>query len=163
MKHLAMISAICLLISSACASQKSMNPVANTELIEEQALRSGISGTVLWFEGNQMPTIESGPKKDPARAVTRTLHFYQLTNRNQVVETDGFFIKVGTELVAKVETDQDGNFTVALPPGKYSMFSQEEEGLWANLFEGNGDINPVVVKEGEMTLLTFKINYRAAY
>lgn len=158
-----MIWAICLLLSSACASQKTMNPVANTELSEEQTLQSGISGTVLWFEGNQMPTIESGPKKDPAKAVTRTLHFYQLTNRDKVVESNGFFIKVNTELVAKVETAPDGSFTVSLPPGKYSMFSQEEEGLWANLFEGNGDINPVVVQEGEITRLTFKINYRAAY
>jgi hypothetical protein len=52
---------------------------------------------------------------------------------------------------------------VELPPGKYSVFTVEEEGLYANEYDSDGNMFPVEVLDGEFTEVTIKINYKAAF
>jgi hypothetical protein len=47
---------------------------------------------------------------------------------------------------------------VKLAPGTYSVFVQEPEGLFANLFQQNR-INPVVVKSRQYTWISITIEY----
>jgi hypothetical protein len=49
-------------------------------------------------------------------------------------------------LIRKIKTDKTGSFKANLDPGKYSIFVQEEDGLFANVFDGEGFINPVTVE-----------------
>ncbi|WP_255481033.1 carboxypeptidase-like regulatory domain-containing protein [Pontibacter sp. Tf4] len=136
----------------------------NTQVQQSQAIiKQGITGRILWQAGNQMPSPDA-PPTDNKRGVERTVYIYELTNANQVTTQDGVFhTNIQTNLVAQVVTDANGNFSVALEPGKYSLFTKEEKGLYANLFDGEMNIFPVEVKKGEVTTIEFLINYQASY
>lgn len=133
------------------------------EAQEQQApIQQGIAGKVLWQAGNQMPSPDAPPSK--GRGVQRTLYVYELTNSNQAKTIDGVFhTNIQTNLVTQVVTDANGNFAVNLEPGRYSLFTKEEKGLYANLFDGQNNIFPVEVQEGQVTNVEFLINYNASY
>ena len=76
---------------------------------------------------------------------------------------NGFFKDIQTPLVTKVLSKPDGSFKLRLPPGKYSVFVKEEDGLFANLFDKNNAINPVTVKEKQYSWLPINVDYKAAY
>ena len=129
---------------------------------QQTPIEQGISGKVLWQAGNQMPSPDVPPSK--GKGVQRTVYIYELTNGNQATTTDGVFhANIQTDLVTKVETDADGNFAVSLEPGVYSLFTKEEKGLYANLFDGENNIYPVEVQEGQVTNVELLINYEASY
>ncbi len=129
----------------------------------------GVAGRVLWIEGNQMPTIvdENNPGQTRQRSeptgVEREVYFYELTPMDQATGNGVFFSDVQTKLVEKVKTDEEGNFAVSLPVGKYSVFVKEEQGLFANSMDGQGNINPVEVNKDEITPIKLEVNYKAAY
>ena len=136
---------------------------------DSEQVKQGIAGQVLWIEGNQMPTIidEKNPQNTPSRpapqGIKREVHIFELTNLGQASSNGPFFSNIQTKLVEKTETDEDGNFAVALPVGTYSVFVKEEEGFFANQMDGQGNINPVEVSQEQITPLTLEVNYKAAY
>ncbi|MHA7130818.1 carboxypeptidase regulatory-like domain-containing protein [Algoriphagus namhaensis] len=103
---------------------------------------------------------EANPKGDP---VQRKVVFYPLTSLEDAKLEDGLFRSVEGEPILEVETDEKGNYTAVLPPGNYSVFTQEEGGLFANRFDGEGNIQPVQVKQGEWSKLDITINYKAYF
>ena len=126
----------------------------------------GVRGQVFWLEGNQMPQmVEEGKKMDRPgkKEVARTLRIHELTHINQARLGDYLFGDIETPLVVEVETDEEGRFSVELPIGKYSIFTVEESGYFANIFDLDSYINPFEVKEGEWTQADILINYQAAY
>ena len=123
----------------------------------------GVTGTVTWLEGNQMPSVGPDNGKTSAKPVVRTLHFYLPAKDGDARQANGFYANVSTKLVAKTTSDEAGNFAIKLPPGKYSVFIEEADGLWANRFDGQGHINPVTVTAGQTTTLNIKIDYKAFY
>ena len=130
-------------------------------------VEQGLAGQVLWLEGDLMPTINDSPeinrkrfKKEP---VQRVVHIYELTTMDEATADGPFFKKIKTKKVESVETDKEGQFIVALPKGKYSVFVEEEDGLFASIFDGEGNINPVEIKENEITNIKIEVNYKAAY
>jgi hypothetical protein len=143
----------------------SNTPVTSSQSQEQQAaIKQGITGKVVWEAGNQMPSPDAPPSSGGRRGVQRTLYIHELTNGTQATTREGVFhTNIRTNLVTQVNTDADGNFTVSLKPGKYSIFSKEEQGLYANLFDGQNNIFPVEVKEGQLTTIEFLINYEAVY
>lgn len=123
--------------------------------------KQGIVGQLDWVTGNQMP----GPDKKPVarQGVAREVQIYELLNQNDV-ESDGVFIKkVNKTLVKTVLSDSNGNFKVSLPPGLYSILIKEADGLFANQFDQNNNIQPVIVKEKGFSRVNIIINYEAAY
>ncbi len=126
-----------------------------------QAKKGKICGRVVWIEGNQMP----GPDKvkSPNQGVFRELYVYELTLMDQVKEVNGFYQSIETRLIRKIKTSKNGKFKSKIPVGIYSVFVREPEGLWANLFDGQGQINPVTVKKGTCEPILIQINYQAAY
>lgn len=123
--------------------------------------QQGIVGQLDWVTGNQMP----GPDKKPVarQGVVREVHIYELLNQSDV-ESDGVFIKkVNRPLVKTVVSDSNGNFKVSLPPGSYSILIKEANGLFANQFDQNNNIQPVIVKEKGFCRVNIIINYEAAY
>lgn len=135
----------------------------------QENVTQGVAGRVLWIEGNQMPTIvdEDNPAQTRQRpeptGVEREVHFYELTPMDQAKGNGVFFSDVQTKLVEKVKTDKEGNFAVSLPVGRYSVFVKEEQGLFANSMDGQGNINPVEVSKDEITPIKLEVNYKAAY
>lgn len=126
-----------------------------------QVDHQGITGKILWFEGNMMPG--PGKKDTGGKPVQREIYIYQRTNMKTATATDSFYKNIPSQLVKKVQSDALGHFSVQLPAGRYSLFTKEERGLFANRFDAEGNINPVEVKEGEFTPVTIEINYKATY
>ncbi len=127
----------------------------------------GVVGQVTWLEGNHMPMIAEEGKKNKnttiGEPVKRTVRVYPLMKISDVTLEDGLFKSVAAKPLKEIETDENGQYTVTLNPGRYSLLTVEEVGLFASIFDGDGNIQPVTVKEGEWTLLDIAVNYKAAY
>jgi len=125
------------------------------------AQKQGIRGQVFWLSGNQMP----GPGKtlSPQHGVIREIHIYNAANLSDNPTQNGFFNSVATVLVAKVISESDGSFKVRLEPGRYSVFVKEKDALFANLFDGQGCINCIIVKPKKFSWLTITVDYEAAF
>jgi hypothetical protein len=124
--------------------------------------RQGIKGKVEWITGNQMPG--PGVKATKAPGIKREIYIYGPTTLQQTTVKDGvFFSNISTKLIAKKRSKKNGKFCVKLPPGEYSVFVKEADGLFANQFDGDGRIQCITVKNGEFLPLAIKVNYTAAY
>ncbi|GAB3645440.1 hypothetical protein GCM10028791_03550 [Echinicola sediminis] len=127
----------------------------------------GIVGQAYWIEGNLMPKVtDSGaeiPKKPEREKVKRTIRVYKRTHINQATMGGTLFTKIETPMVAEFETDDDGSFIIGLPPGQYSLFTVEDEGYFASVYDLDSYIHPIEVKDGEWTSAEIVINYKAAY
>ena len=123
--------------------------------------KQGLRGQVFWVSGNQMP----GPEAilSPNQGATREIIIYELTSFKDVTQVGPFFRDVKTKMVATIQSKPDGTFKVKLPPGAYSVFTKERNGLYANLFDEKNNINPVTVKGGQYAWRTITIDYDAAY
>ena len=130
----------------------------------------GVVGLVTWQEGNQMPMITEDAKEgkkdkritvgDP---VQRTVRVYPLLKISDVTLENGLFQSVAAKPITEIETDEDGRYSINLSPGRYSILTVEEDGLFASIFDGEGNIQPITIKENEWTLLDIVVNYKAAF
>jgi len=124
----------------------------------------GIQGQVLWVAGNQMPQAnDRGVNPEEKVPVQRTLRIHELTHINQARLGDALFGDIETPLIEEVKTDEEGRFSVKLPAGRYTVFTVEKSGYFANVFDLDSYINPYEVKEGEWTKAEILINYEGAY
>ncbi len=127
----------------------------------------GIKGTVYWLEGNQMPRISDDGSEQiaPNRkiGVQRTILVHKLTHSDQLEVGDFLIGKIHTDLIQKVETNENGEYVIKLPPGRYSLFTVESDGHFANTYDRENYINPVEVKDGEWEVFDILIDYMAAY
>jgi hypothetical protein len=125
------------------------------------AQKQGIRGQVFWLSGNQMP----GPEKKlpPHQGIVREVVIYPEIKVKDTKQTDGFFTDIQVTPVATILSKADGSFRVKLPPGNYSVFVKESKGLFANLYDGQGVINPVTVKPKKYTWITLTVDYEAVY
>ena len=99
----------------------------------------------------------------PQQGAVREVHIYQAVNLDNVTRNGIFFKEINGTLIAKVLTDADGQFKVKLPEGKYSVFTIEKDGLFANLLDVNGCINCVHVTAKKYVWVTITVDYEAAY
>jgi len=125
----------------------------------------GVRGQVFWLEGNQMPSIsEDGSLvRKEKQAIQRTIVIYPLTKLQDAQLEDGLFKSIASDPIKVVNTDENGKFSTKLEPGAYSFFTKEEEGLFANRFDTDGNIQPVYISTGEWIELEILVDYRAAY
>jgi len=128
-----------------------------------QSKSQGINGDVRWLEGNQMPG--PGVKSTSGKPVVREIYIYTAVKAEQTTSGDSpaFVDKVNVKLVKRIKTRKDGTFCLSLKPGKYSIFTMEADGLWANTFDGEGYINPVTVEPCQYATIHILINYKAFY
>jgi hypothetical protein len=126
----------------------------------------GIIGEVRWIEGNLMPSIGDTCYASRAEGVPieREIYVYKATQLKDVEKSGGsFYTSIHTQLIKKVKSKKDGSFRVPLPSGKYSLFIVEEEGFFANTFDGDNYINPVTVQPNNFTEIKIRVNYKAFY
>ena len=123
--------------------------------------KEGIQGQVFWLSGNQMP----GPGKSipPQNGVAREIVVYKAVTLNDAEQSDQFFNNVKADLVTKAMSKPDGTFKIKLPPGKYSVFTQEQKGLFANIIDQDGCVSCVEVRPKKYTWMTITVDYEAAY
>jgi hypothetical protein len=130
---------------------------------QKKKVTQGITGQVLWKAGNLMP----GPGVKPSKGspAVREIYIYELTSNKQTeaAEETGFYRKINSKLIKKVKSDKKGLFSVSLPAGYYSLFTKEEKGFYANLFDDAMNINPVQIRKGKWDTFDFVIDYAAVY
>ncbi|MES2004692.1 MAG: carboxypeptidase regulatory-like domain-containing protein [Bacteroidota bacterium] len=154
MKHILFFLFSACLASVACSSSKK----ANSSVITQ-----GITGKVTELTGNQMPMVGAPPRT--GRPLMATVFFYEPTNTSQVtrIGASPVYTAIQTKLVASVETDSTGNYTVALPVGSYSVFVKQGKEYYANLFDTNNNIALFVVEEGKLTKFNISVNNKAIF
>lgn len=129
----------------------------------QASIKQGVVGKVVWVEGNLMPSPDR-PKQQKKIPTVRTVYIYKLTKFSNTEGELPLFSNIKSDLVAKVKTNKQGFFQRRLAPGKYSIFTQEEDGkFFANLSNGDGYIAPFEVKASGVTQYDIMINYKAAY
>jgi hypothetical protein len=122
----------------------------------------GICGSIVWKSGNSMPSPDQAPVK--SKPVQRELFVYDLTNTDQATLQDGFYKAIVTNLIKSVKSDAEGKFCLELPEGRYSLFVKEgDKGLYANQFDGEGNIFPIKVNKDKLSIVVFTIDYQAVY
>lgn len=150
---------ICCLLS-ACKTTKPTETVenCNAEIIQ------GIEGNILLREGNWMLGPDMNPEQKGS-SVQREVYVYELTNVSQTTPSEErvFFSDIKTKLVKKITSSPDGCFKVSLPVGRYSLFVLEEGKLYANRFDEEMHIFPVLVEDGHLTYVQLIIDHKASY
>lgn len=125
----------------------------------------GICGTVVEKRGNYMPSPDS-PRPNPnGTPVERDIMIFPLLNMGQIDAGENGFINSVRDVkpVKSVKSGKDGKFCVSLPVGQYSVLVQEPKGLYANLSDSQGNINPVSVGKGRKAQATVEITHQAVF
>jgi len=143
-----------------------LKPLTDMPEPNQQSIKQGIQGRVIWLEGNLMPGIvEPGdaPPQPTGKGIQRNLYIYPLVHRDSATIQNGFYADVQKKLIKKVATDESGFYSIALPPGRYSVLVEEKQGLYAGFFDGQGNLQPVEVKPGQLSKQDIKVDYKAVY
>lgn len=146
-----------------CLAQNlSKTPISKEDNCQA-SISQGISGKVLWYEGNMMPD-PSKPKEDRGKGVSRFVYIYEPCKATQGTPyAKEFVFNLKAKLIKKIASDASGCFKVALPVGKYSVLVEEEKKLYANVYDGQNFMNLVEVKKGKLTGNTIRITYKAFF
>ena len=148
---------------TACKSQKKSRPSYSAVPCNTQ-IETGIAGHVVEEKGNMMPSPDR-PMPKP-KGIERHMFLFPLQNMNTLQATaDGGFFAIPQQpaFMKFMSAKGDGCFKALVPPGKYTLLVQENEMMYANSFDGEGNIFPVEVVEGKVTEVEFVINHAAAY
>ena len=122
-------------------------------------IEQGVWGDVWFWEGDFMPGCPTGT----VEGVSRELRIHELASLDQVDQVGAFYEAVRTPLVAAVQSDELGFFEIELDPGTYSIFSVEDTLFYCSRGDGQGNLCPLVVREGEVTGIRFDIWYKATF
>ena len=106
-----------------------------------------------------------GPGRAPSvpQPAKRQIAIYKITNISEAKTNGTFFTGIKTACVAKVSSNAKGYFEVALPAGQYSVFVVEKQGLYANSFNGKGQINAVEVLPDSLARRDIYISNKAVF
>ena len=135
--------------------------MVNCKSMKDDDTKQGISGSVKWFEGNMMPG--PGRSAPTGSIVKRTILICELTNASELEGEGPLFEDISSTIVKEIETDENGEFTVQLPAGKYSVFTKEDNGYFANSYDGENNVGVVTVEKNQITKVNIDINYKASY
>jgi hypothetical protein len=129
-----------------------------TNNINKISINSGIAGTLLKKEGNCMPMI-GGTSTCKTYPVSRTIKIFEYSTDNDVEGWGPLYSSVNSKLIAKYSADQNGFFQMSVKPGKYSIFICEDNKYYANGLDGQGGINPVIVKADSISKIILTLDY----
>jgi hypothetical protein len=123
----------------------------------------GIVGDVTEMIGNQMPMV-GAPAPTP-RPFKTTVYIYDSTHISKVkqIGSSPLFSMVNTRLVQKLDTNEAGHFSAALPAGTYSVFVLKGGAFFANQFDEKNNIELCRVEVGKQTRIQISVNTDASY
>jgi hypothetical protein len=123
----------------------------------------GIIGEVTEVTGNQMPMV--GGSAGAPKAFKTTVYIYDSTNIAQTkqIGTSPVFLSINTRLVQKLDTNEAGQFSAALPAGTYSVFVRKGGAFFANQFDEKNNIGICRVEVGKQTRIQISVNTDASY
>ncbi len=158
-----LLSAALLLV----ACEKDLSPLRENDCRVSNAhkvtITKGVWGTVLFWEGDFMPSIGPDMPRGRVCPVSRELYFHTATPSDSVLsERSGFYKEIYTPLVAVVTSDNEGFYQVDLPPGKYSVFVKEDSLFYADRSDSI-HFNPVTIVPNSVQRFDIDITYKATF
>jgi hypothetical protein len=121
----------------------------------------GLWADVWFWQGDFMPVCSEGT----VTPVGREIRIYQVATIADVTAGPrvGSYREVQTPLVDTVQSDRFGFFEADVPPGTYSVFAVEDTLLLTNGVDDDGNVHPVVVRDGQVTSTRLDITYQASF
>jgi hypothetical protein len=133
----------------------------------------GVKGKLVYSTGNMMPGPGVGKKSVSVNnnggksvSAVRIIYFFRpVTAADMGRKGEGTFYKKPFKMkpMGKTRSCPDGHYSLALPPGVYSVFVKEKGGLWANSQNGEGILAPLTIVSGKVTDMNIDVNYAAVY
>jgi hypothetical protein len=122
-----------------------------------------LTGEVVRVRGNQMPSPDLPPPIHPGYSTT--LYFFEPFRAEKAVATreTGVYSEIRSPLKAKVSTDEKGNFSLRLPPGRYSVLIARDSLYYTNIQDGQGFLNPVEIRKGSSNRIRLQADWDAVY
>ena len=153
---------ILIFFSISCKTPKT-SAEASENVSNSASQIQGIVGEVTEMIGNQMPMV--GAPAPAPRPLKTTVYIYDSTHISKVkqIGTSPLFSMVSTRLVQKLDTNEAGQFSIALPAGTYSVFVLKGEAFFANQFDEKNNIGICRVEVGKQTRLQITVNTDASY
>lgn len=149
--------------TSSCKKEDWTNNIENLYRHNEEkvSITQGVWGTLTERTGNWQPVIDgnSDAKEFP---IQREIRVYEYTtindfSDNSLIEYD--INAIQTSFVAKTTADTEGFYEITLQPGTYSVFIIENDKLYAGGGDGNGGLNPVIIRENERSKLNLSVHH----
>ncbi len=128
-----------------------------------QPIKTGIVGKVEIWEGNFMPPVPPERRENqikPGAGLKVRVH-EPVKVVGGLAESKRF--QISTPLVAETVADSAGRFSVAVPPGNYSIFVQQDSSWYANSWNEQGIQGAVTVQEGKLTETLIKVTTKATF
>ena len=153
---------ILIFFSISCKTPKT-SAEASENVSNSASQIQGIVGEVTEMIGNQMPMV--GAPAPAPRPLKTTVYIYDSTHISKVkqIGTSPLFSMVSTRLVQKLDTNEAGQFSIALPAGTYSVFVLKGEAFFANQFDEKNNMGICRVEVGKQTRLQITVNTDASY
>jgi len=120
-----------------------------------QANQSGIRGNVVRLTGNHMPMIQDPALNALSRSKSQRVQTHVWVFSGRIPGRDPRWAlsqaKKHPKLIGRVMSNAQGEFSVALPPGEYTVFAQYSSDLYLNSFIDDGIYATVQVKPAAIT------------
>jgi len=128
-----------------------------------KSVKTGIVGRVEVWEGNFMPMVDPERRNNQIKpGAGRRVRVHEPLKMNGGL-AEAMRAEVPTPVIAEVMADSAGRFSVAVPPGTYSIFVEENGGWYANVWNELGIQGAVTVEEGKLTEILIKITTKATF
>ena len=129
----------------------------------QSTVKTGIVGRVEIWEGNFMPPVDPERRNNQIRpGAGRRVRVHE------PVKVEGGMAEakratISTPLIAEVIADSAGRYAVAVPPGTYSVFVEEDSGWYFNGWNEAGIQGAVTVEKGKTSEAVIKIQTKATF
>ena len=162
MKRVLFYVFILIFLGISCKTPKTSAEGSNNKSSSASVVQ-GIVGDVTEMIGNQMPMV--GAPAPTQRLFKTTVYIYDSTHISKVkqIGSSPLFSMVNTRLVQKLDTNEAGHFSAALPAGTYSVFVLKGGAFFANQFDEKNNIGLCRVEVGKQTRIQISVNVDAAY
>ena len=122
---------------------------------------------IYWFKKLEMESWWNKKVEDLSKGMSQKLQFVvTVLHEPKLIILDEPFSgldPVNTRLVQKLDTDEAGRFSAALPAGTYSVFVLKGGAFFANQFDEKNNIGICRVEVGKQTHIQIKVNTDATY
>ena len=130
---------------------------------EAQTVKQGITGRVEIWEGNFMPAIdEKRTNNKITPGAGRRVRVHESVKFEGAMNTTKHET-IPTPIVAEVIADSAGQFAIAVPPGTYSIFVEENGGWYNNGWNDQGIQGAVIVEPDKTSEIVIKITTKATF
>lgn len=135
--------------------------IISCSMQKNKQVSQGIEGHIIRVSGNQMPM--KGRPAAKGKGIIAEVFIYTATTVQQAQGQMPLFNQINGKAVVHTKSDSTGNYKVALPAGKYSVFIKTNGQFFAAETDGQGILNPAEVTTGQVTRRDITFNIGVAY